>query len=242
MLKRIIAFLCSITILIGIDYFLVDYLSTKKINLVSVYVASRDIKPRTIITDQDIREIKIPQAYVLENVINNKNNLIGRITNIEGRIPKDSLFYETNLDKINAIPDAAVPLLENNQVAYVLNVNQSNNNFDTFTVGQKIDVYVTINFKNEPTIFDCLLESVRIVSIKDRKGLEISSKESTGSIQTLTLAIHENQIAPLSLASKLGTIELYATAFSKNTKKESILKEDSEIIKYIKENVPSMKD
>ncbi|MEG2751640.1 MAG: SAF domain-containing protein, partial [Anaerorhabdus sp.] len=150
MLKRIIAFLCSITIFIGIDYFLVDYLSTKKINLVSVYVASRDIKPRTIITDQDIREIKIPQAYVLENVINNKNNLIGRITNIEGRIPKDSLFYETNLDKINAIPDAAVPLLENNQVAYVLNVNQSNNNFDTFTVGQKIDVYVTINFKNEP--------------------------------------------------------------------------------------------
>ncbi|MEG1462691.1 MAG: LytTR family transcriptional regulator DNA-binding domain-containing protein, partial [Anaerorhabdus sp.] len=76
MLKRIIAFLCSITIFIGIDYFLVDYLSTKKINLVSVYVASRDIKPRTIITDQDIREIKIPQAYVLENVINNKNNLM----------------------------------------------------------------------------------------------------------------------------------------------------------------------
>ncbi len=241
MVKRIFMFLCLITILLVGNYFLVDYLSTKKINLVTVYVASRDIQPRTIITEQDIKEIKIPQDYLLTNAINNKNELLGRITSIQGRIPQDSLFYETNLDKLHTIPDSAVPLLEKNQVAYVLNVNQSNNNFDTFTVGQKVDIYVTISLKNEPTIFDCLLEGVRIVSIKDRKGIEISSKESTGSIQTLTLAIQEKQISPLSLASKLGTIELYATS-SKDTKKESILKEDSEIMKYIKETVPSMNE
>lgn len=241
MIKKIFLFLLIIIFFGTINYLVVDYLSTKKIDLVSIYVSSRDIEPRTIIEEKDIKEIKIPRGYVLENALINKNEIVGKITNIQGRIPKDSLFYNSNLDDIKKIPDSAVPLLEENQVAYVLSVNQSNNNFDTFIVGQKVDVYASIEMKNNSTLFDCLLESVRVISIKDRKGMEVSSKESTGGIQTLTIAIQQNQISIVSLADKVGTLELYAT--SKNNKnKESVLVKESKILNYIASNEPSMRE
>lgn len=229
MLKKIGLSIICIAIIGFSDYYLVDVLSTKKIDLVPVFVAATTIQPRSIITEKDIKEIYVPKAYVLEDVINNKHQIIGKITNIQGTIPKNSLFYASQLDSLHEIPDAAVPLLQPQEIAYVLSVNQSDNNFDTFIVGQRVDVYGSITPKNKLPIFDCVLESVRIVSIKDRKGIEVTSKESTGPVHTLTLAIQKEHLESLALLSKVGMIELYATT----NRKETMINEESEILQYL---------
>lgn len=230
MFKKIALVIILITIIGLGDYYLVDVLSTKKIDLVPVFVAATTIQPRSIITEKDIKEIYVPSAYVLADAINNKHQIIGKITNIQGMIPKNSLFYASQLDNLYEIPDAAVPLLEPQEIAYVLSVNQSDNNFDTFTVGQRVDVYGSITPKNKLPIFDCVLESVRIVSIKDRKGIEVTATTSIGSIQTLTIAIHKDQLQILVLISNLGKIELYA---STNKKGETIFNDESEVVEYL---------
>lgn len=221
----------TILILVGIgNYYLLNVLSIKKIDLVPVYVAADTIQPRSIIKEQDIKEIYIPRSYVLEGALKHKRDILGKITNIQGTIPKNALFYDSQLDQLQNIPDSAVPLLHPEQIAFVLTVNHSDNNFDTFTVGQKVDVYGVISPKNKPIIFDCVLESVRIVSMKDRKGIEVAATTSVGSIQTLTIAIHKDQLQTLVLISKLGEIELYA---SKGKQGESIFNDESEIVKYL---------
>lgn len=231
-MKKILLFLiCFILISISL-YFGVDYLSTKKIDLIEVIVASRDIGPREIIEVNDIKTIFIPRDYVLENAINKPEEIIGKITSLQGLIPKDSLFYKTQLDSINKIPDAAVPLLQRNEVAFHITNDSGGLDLSTFIIGQTVDIYGAINQRNETPIFDLLLSSVRVVSIKDRKGIEIG-KESTGSPYSITLAINQDHISILSMIRKTGTLELYATSKSYSGK-ESKLNEDSKILEFIK--------
>lgn len=231
-MKKIIACVLVIILIIIADFYLIDYLSVKKINLVDVYVASRTINPREIIKDSDIKTIKIANDYVLPGVIHNREDIVGKITSLQGLIVKDSMFYSEQLDDINKIPDSAVPLLEKNQVAFTLTNESGNLDTTSFVVGQSIDIYVSIQQRNEKPIFDLLLESVRIVSIKDRKGIEISSVESTGTPFSLTFAINQDVISILSLANKIGELEIYA---SKNSYQNnpSKLNKDSKILPYL---------
>ncbi|MEG0176960.1 SAF domain-containing protein [Anaerorhabdus sp.] len=231
-MKKIIACVLVIILIIIADFYLIDYLSVKKINLVDVYVASRTINPREIIKESDIKTIKIANDYVLPGVIHNREDIVGKITSLQGLIVKDSMFYSEQLDDIDKIPDSAVPLLEKNQVAFTLTNESGNLDTTSFVVGQSIDIYVSIQQRNEKPVFDLLLESVRIVSIKDRKGIEISSVESTGTPFSLTFAINQDVISILSLANKIGELEIYS---SKNSYQNnpSKLNKDSKILPYL---------
>lgn len=232
-MKKLFCIFLLLSIFIVGNLFALDIITNRKINLVEVYVANRDIGPRETITINDIKSITIPKNYVLENAINNKNEIIGKITTLQGLIPKDSLFYKSQLEKFETLPDAAVSLLDKNQVAFILTNETGGLDLSSFTVGQRIDIYVSIEQRNVDPIFDLLLESVRVVSIKDRKGIEIS-EESSGSPFSLTFAIENEYISLLSIARKIGTLELYATNKSYD-KKETKLNQESKILEYIKQ-------
>ena len=47
------------------------------------------------------------------------------------------------------------------------------------TANQKVDLYVTIEMKKEKPVTDLLISSIRILSVKDRKGNLMGSKNSS---------------------------------------------------------------
>ena len=232
-IKNFLIMSSIILVLCVADFLLFDWYTNKKIDLVDVLIATHDIKPRELIKEEDIKVIKIPSNYVLDNVVSNKENIIGKITSIQGMIPKDSMFYTSMLENISEIADTGSTLLLKNQVAYTLPNGDNALVLNTLVPGQKIDLYVYIEKRNEPPVFDCLLKSVRVLSIKDRKGNEVGHKDNMGAA-LITLAVDEEYISYLSLATKLGSIELYAPSSTYKSHQEAVLFEESKVLTYLK--------
>ena len=73
--------------------------------MTSSFIAKKDILPRTRIQETDIEEIKVHTSFINKNTIQNKYDIIGKYTDIQGKIPAGSFFYKTMLFDAEELPD-----------------------------------------------------------------------------------------------------------------------------------------
>ena len=69
-----------VCILLFLFFFLVGAEVKQKMNLATTYVAAHDIPPRTEIKEEDLVEIQVPSAYLLDNTYNKPEDMIGKYT------------------------------------------------------------------------------------------------------------------------------------------------------------------
>ena len=115
--------LCFVSLLglFGLSYGVFKLYVGIKLDVKTTYIASHSISPRTIITENDLIEIEVANAYLLNNAYDDKRDIIGKITDIQGTIPAGSPFYKTMLFDVDKINDQATSLLKENQTAYTMN-------------------------------------------------------------------------------------------------------------------------
>ena len=142
------------------------------LDLRSTCIAARDIKPRSLITEKDILEIKVPGAYLLEHTCSDKKDIVGKYTDIQGMIPAGSCFFEEMLYDEKDLPDYPSTQLRAGQAAYTLETDLARMG-GTIMPGQRLDLYVVLDRKNDTPVSGCLLQNVRLLAVKDHKGLEI---------------------------------------------------------------------
>ncbi len=226
-----ILLLCIILLSIfGISYGIFKIFVKLKLDTRITYVASHTIAPRTIIKEEDLLEIEVANAYIFNNTFINKEDIIGKITDIQGSIPAGSPFYKTALFEIDKIKDKSITMLKENQTAYTMSTEMYK--VSSFNVSNRVDVYLNINNKDNP-ITGRLFKDVRILAIKDNRGLLIDDIESNGIPYYIELAIDQKDISLITLAESLGDIRLYLSNNQSNPSLEASLDEESEIIKYI---------
>ena len=68
------------------------YYLAKTINLKTTYIAKHNIPPRTQIKTEDLTMIQIPEKYMQAYTWNEKADIIGKYTSVQGMIPKGSMF------------------------------------------------------------------------------------------------------------------------------------------------------
>ncbi len=224
----------SVILLVLINYLLFNLALSNKIALVEVYVANRNIYPRTEIKETDLKTIKIPKAYLIDKAVKKKSDIIGKYTEIQGMIPKGSLFYQEMLHDKNDLPDYPSLLLKSSQVSFAIQSDVVRSSGNTLTVGQKVDLYVTINRKDGPPIVDCLIKAVRITAIKDRNGLAISDSKSSKIPYVVVIAVEQSQVEYLKVATKIGALDLYGVNTSYQDNEESLLQKDSKVLEYLR--------
>ncbi|MBR2990857.1 MAG: SAF domain-containing protein, partial [Solobacterium sp.] len=78
----------------------------RKLDLTVTYVAAHTLKPRTLITENDILEIRIPSSYLLDRTLTDKKDIIGKYTEIQGMIPAGSPFYRDMVKDRSELPDS----------------------------------------------------------------------------------------------------------------------------------------
>lgn len=205
----------------------------RKIDLVEVPFAKVDIKPRTKIDETMIGYKKVPKMYVDELCYENKKQVMGKYTEISGLIPKGSLFYKSMLYQKKQMPDYPSLQLKQGQTAYSLPSDLVKLSGNTITSNQKVDVYVTIPQKKENPIIDRLVKGVRVLSIKDRKGLDIDDEDSTKIPYVVILAVSDEIVPYLNTAAKIGSIDLYAPAADYGKDEESIFIAESKVLPYL---------
>ncbi|MGB4984327.1 MAG: SAF domain-containing protein [Erysipelotrichaceae bacterium] len=219
-----IGFIILLVVLVNVFVFKV--VLDKKIDLIKVPVANKDIKPRTKISKNDLTYIDIPKAYVNDSAYIDDKDIIGKYNDISCQVPKGSLFYKTIIADEQTLTDQPTLLLKDNQAILSISSDITKSSGASLLVNQLVDVYVTTS--NKPYVADVLLKSVRIVGIKDRNGLNLDHKDSSKIPFVILLAVNQDYMGYLKKAEKLGTIEIVST--SDKLEEESVLNTSSSLL------------
>jgi len=224
-----------ITVVLGLLFSAaVNLRAEQKLNLKTTWIAARDIPPRTKITEQDLLEAEIPNAYLLDQTVNEKEEIIGKYTDIQGKIPAGSAFYREMLTAEEDLPDNPTAQLREGQSAYTLETDLARLG-GTILPGQKVDIYASMTDRDGSPVSGCLIENVRVIAVKDHKGLDLDDPESSGTPYLTILAVMRRDLPYLSAAETAGSVRLIASVQTyAGDVKEARLVEDSELLNYLK--------
>ena len=226
----VILCLCVIGNVIAFRYYL-----AKTINLKTTYIAKHNIPPRTQIKTEDLTMIQIPEKYMQAYTWNEKADIIGKYTSIQGMIPKGSMFYKDMLYNEKEVRDLAITKLQEGMTIFTLETNVSS--LGSIEEGMYADIHVSISQKKEIPITGILIRHAEVISIKDHKGLSLKDEQSTKVPYFIELGINQTDIDYLSLASLLGEIRLFPSVDSYKPDK-STLEQDSKVTEYINSLYP----
>ncbi|MCI5722918.1 MAG: SAF domain-containing protein [Erysipelotrichaceae bacterium] len=222
----LIAFVCMLTNIIAFKYYL-----SKTINLKTTYIAKHDILPRQQIKTEDLIEIKVPEVYMQTNTWDDKTEIIGRYTSIQGMIPKGSLFYKDMIFTEDELKDLPITKLLEKNTIFTMETNVES--LGSVVDGMYIDIYVSISQKGDVPITGTLIHHAELVSIKDHKGKPITSDDSTGIPSFIEIGMNRKDIDILSLACTLGDIRIFPSQNPYEVD-ESKLDEESKVTTYLK--------
>lgn len=223
--KLILCFTCIIVIILLANQ-LITLKVKQELHLETAFIAKKDILPRTCIQQSDLQEIQVSGAYLNENVVLDKNEIIGKYTDIQGKIPAGSLFYRSMLIDASKISDLSSALLNEGQCIFSLQTGS----LSSFSAGQRIDLYWQ-DAQSEAN--GVLIKNARILTIKDPQGLNIDDEESTGIPYMMDLAIREADFVIVNQASQRGTFTYIITNDTYDTDLEATLTDDAALLEHV---------
>ena len=204
------------------------------LNLQTTCIAARDIPPRTKVKPEDILEVQIPMEYLQDHTLNTKEDIIGKYTDLQGKIPAGSPFFETMLKREEDLPDNPTAQLKEGQSAYTLETDLARLG-GTVIPGQRTDIYVTMTRRDGSPISGCLIENARVIAVKDHKGLDLDDPQSTGTPYLAILAVNRNDLPYLSAAETAGEVRLFSNGRSYDSTKEAVMADDTKIVEYLEQ-------
>lgn len=229
MKKKIVLIVLLCIILISGFIKAVEIYGVYRLDLVNIYIAKHNIQARKQVLEKDLEIVKYPRAFLSEEIILDKNDIIGKYNVINNLIPKGSFFYQKELEKIENCADYPLSLLKDHQNIFNINIGKIGNGINNLKVHQYVDIHLTI--KNKDLVeSDKLIENVRIIALYDAKDKLINSTD--GQVHTVSLALDNAYINLLNKAMVLGEILIYPKFNYHDVEKESILNKNSKVLKY----------
>lgn len=221
-----VIFLIFSIILIVIGYFFYDY----KTNYQTIYVASHNIKQRTRISKQDLKEVSILKSSIDDSYYVNTDDILDKYVKLSYSIPKGSFIYKEALE--TNIKDLANTLLNENEVNYDLFVSDIKLNTGHINTNMYLDLYLTID-RGDKVTSDLLLSNCRIIGFYDTYGKEIRGYDLDSRVYIVSLAIQKEHVSTLNKALVLGTISCVVNKNTYTDLGSSLLNVDSKLMDYL---------
>lgn len=212
--------------------FFSDNYYSKVLNYVSVPVANKDLNQRDLIKSTDIEFIKLPAAFINDDVILEKDILIGSYVKLGNNINSYSLISVNQLENKKLMNDYGNTLLNKGQSLFSINTNLSQTTGNSLNPSTLVDIYFTLEVEGE-YISDLLVSNVRIITIKDSDGVDISSENFNSIPYIIVMAINEEYIPLLNVALRIGDFDLIVNNNSYSENEESYLNKDSKVLTFI---------
>lgn len=161
----------GVIVIIGLLYFGYNNQIEKQVRPVrNIPIASQDIQPRTLITEEMITYIDIAPIVLQNNVMTQSNLVVGMYTNYNSVVPKGSMFYSNVLVKKEELPDAAFEKVKEGEVVVRMDVDINTTYGNSIFPGNKIDIYMKAETLEGQLIVGKLLENVEVIAVKDSSG------------------------------------------------------------------------
>ena len=123
-----------------------------------------------------VGRIKLASNYVTDssNLIKNVNEVVNNYVSYKTNIPKGSLFYKESIKTSDEMPDAAFANIADGFTIFSLGVTVDSTFANSIRAGDYIDLYMSAtNPTDKLVIYAKMIESIRVLAVKDSKGNNI---------------------------------------------------------------------
>lgn len=191
--KKLVAL--GVTVLaVGSIYTYTEYSVKEKLKPTPVVVAIQDIPPHTKITNEMVREIRVPGDALPKSNAGNPiamktSEIVGKYTAPGYGISSKSFVNKTKVVKQSELPDAGILDLKPYENAFSFKVDINSTHGNALIPGQEIDLYFLskipvktnkdtndskdqeyVGYDENVPVFGRVAPKVRIVSVKDRQA------------------------------------------------------------------------
>ena len=198
----------AIVLSLGILYWAYNYRIEKATEPVSVPYATRELAPRTLITNDMVSTKKVPGGIVGGNVLTSINDIVGKYVSNASVIPNGSVFYTDTVVSWEEMPSSLFEDIPDGNTVVALPVSLESTYGNSIFPGNYIDLYFS-TFKNDGLLMlGKFIESIKVLAVTDASGNNIF--ETNGELMSpsyLIFSVPEDMHLLLRKASYLsGTI------------------------------------
>lgn len=227
--KIVITVCCSLVTIVGL-FVGYKFYTFKTIGYTKVYVASHNIMQRTLISEQDLVEINVPKEFLNEDILVDKEDMIGKYVKLAYSIPKGSLIYKGYLE--SDIKDLAHTLLKQGELNYDLYTSDIKINTANLCRNMYLDIYLTIN-KNDKPVSDLLLSNARITGLYDTNNKPINDYDNESKVSIITIAINKDAVNAINKALVIGSVNCIVSENAYKYNLSSSLNNSSKLFEYL---------
>lgn len=149
----------------------------------SVPYAKQEIAANTLITTDMIGSVKVSKSMVdsTTNLVTANNQVVGKYVSYDTTIPEGSLFYKSQLMTEEQLPNYIVRNIPEGYTVYSLEVNSHLTYANSIMPNDYIDLYFKAVDDDNKVMFAKMIESIKVIAVKDSKGKSVFSSESKDS-------------------------------------------------------------
>ena len=178
-----------------------------KTKLIDVYYAKETIQPKTLITEEMVSRMSVPESFIKGTYYKNYNDIIGKYSNYNTAIAEGSLFYSDLIVDESNLPDAILYDVNEGERVVSFPVNMESTYGNSIMPGNKVDIYVKIINDKKKVIYGEFYEKIEILGVKDSAGKNVF--ENTEESRTPAYAYFSLEEAKYLLFSSLQYVQDY---------------------------------
>ena len=182
----------------------------QKTALVDVYYAKETIQPKTLVTEDMIGKISVPQSFIVGTIYRNYSDIVGKYSNYNTVIAQGSFFYSELLIEEENLPDAMFYDVNKGERIVSFPVTTESTYGNSIMPSNKVDVYVKY-MDNNKVVYGEFFEKVEILAVKDSAGNNVF--ESSDQVRTPAYAYFSLEEAKYLLFSSLQYVQDYYSTY-----------------------------
>lgn len=145
----------------------------QKTALIDVYYAKETIQPKTLITDEMVAKMSVPQSFIKGNYYKSYDQIVGKYSNYNSVIASGSIFYTDLLVEESSLPDAMLyDANEGERITY-LDVTTESTYGNSLMPSDLVDLYVKLIDDDGKVVYGKFYEKIEILAVKDSAGRNV---------------------------------------------------------------------
>lgn len=194
--KAIVIVLIAVIVALA-NYLLYPTFIKKDMQLIEVPITKQEMVPGTKISEDMLDVFLTNKDMIPENVILNKEEVVGNYTAANYSIPQKSFIYKEAITSEKQALGNIYYELSDGQVAYTIKIDTHQYKDKKFKAGQVIDTYFRCEVpqkSGKDYVVGKLQNSVKVISVSDADGVYI------------TLAMSQKDLEYYLIAEKIGEV------------------------------------
>ena len=244
-IKRFIQNKNTVTIIallacIGIIYVSYNARIKAKTRPVNVPYATKEIGPRTLITNDMVAVKKVPGGIVTENVYRNTDEIVGKYVINTGVVPEGGLFFNSMVVSWEELPKSLFDDIAEGNTVYTLPVDSELTYGNSIFPGNYIDIYFKATNTDDGTRVwvGKFIENIQVLAVLDSSGKSVFETNGNPGVPSKLMFSVDNEMYELLVKiEKVGRAQLFpvqrSSKFTNSEEPKQMKVVGSEFVEYI---------